>query len=99
MNRSPAAEALAKCCGRIQYACMATSITIRDVPADVRDELAARAALKGRSLQEHLRAELIELARRPNVDELVERARARKAVTASKLPARKILAHRDRDRK
>ena len=47
---------------------MATSITIRDVPDDARDELAARAALSGRSLQEYLRAQLIDelhLAFRP----------------------------------
>jgi plasmid stability protein len=42
------------------------SITIRDVPEDTRDELAARAAGSGRSLQEYLRHELIELARRPD---------------------------------
>jgi plasmid stability protein len=35
---------------------MSTSITIRDVPQKTRDELAARAALTGRSLQEYLRA-------------------------------------------
>jgi len=35
---------------------MAKSITIRDVPDETSDELAARAALTGRSLQEYLRA-------------------------------------------
>ena len=45
-----------------------TSITVRNVPDDVRDELAARAARAGRSLQEHLRVELIQLASRPSVD-------------------------------
>src|SRR5581483_6742011 len=44
-------------------ACMA-SITIRDVPDETRDELAARAARSGRWLQEYLRAQLVELARR-----------------------------------
>lgn len=78
---------------------MATSITIRDVPDEVRDELAARAALSGRSLQEHLRHELIELARRPSVETLVARVRARKEALGIKLSARKILAHRDRDRR
>jgi hypothetical protein len=38
---------------------MTTSITIRDVPDETRDELAARAALSGRSLQEYLRARLV----------------------------------------
>jgi plasmid stability protein len=78
---------------------MATSITIRDVPDDVRDELASRAGLAGRSLQEHLRAELIALAQRPSVAVLIARVRERKASGGSRLPARKILAHRDRDRR
>ena len=38
------------------YACMAVQITIRDVPDKVRDELAARAARQGKSMQEFLRA-------------------------------------------
>ena len=42
---------------------MATSITIRDVPDETRDELAARAALTGRSLQEYLRSKLVGLTR------------------------------------
>ncbi len=75
------------------------SITIRDVPADVRDELASRAARAGRSLQEHLRAELIELARRPSVDDLLARVQARKAATGSRLSAEAILGHRDAGRR
>lgn len=41
------------------------AINIRNVPDETRDDLAARAAASGRSLQEYLRTELIELARRP----------------------------------
>jgi plasmid stability protein len=78
---------------------MATSVTIRDVPDDVRDELASRAALAGRSLQEHLRAELIELARRPSPAALMERIRARKATTGSVLSAQQILGHSKADRR
>jgi plasmid stability protein len=78
---------------------MATSITIRDVPDETRDELAARAALTGRSLQEYLRARLIELARQPEAETVVERIRARKAATNSTLPAGRILSHRDEDRR
>jgi plasmid stability protein len=47
---------------------MATSITIRDVPDDTRDVLAARAALTGRSLQDYLRTWLMELAREPETE-------------------------------
>ena len=47
---------------------MAIQINIRDVPERVRDELAARAALQGKSMQEFLRAELERLAARPSID-------------------------------
>jgi antitoxin FitA len=80
-------------------ACMTTSITIRDVPDETRDELAARAALTGRSLQEYLRSRLIELARQPEAETLVERIRARKVATGSALPAERILSYRDEDRR
>lgn len=75
------------------------SITIRDVPDEARDELAARAAVTGRSLQEYLRSELIELARRPHPDVLLARIRERKQRTGSELPADRILQHRDADRR
>jgi antitoxin FitA len=78
---------------------MVTSITIRDVPDETRDELAARAALTGRSLQEYLRGRLVELARQPDAETLVERIRSRKAATASALPAEKILTCRDENRR
>jgi plasmid stability protein len=76
-----------------------TSITIRDVPDETRDELAARAALSGRSLQEYLRARLVELARQPDAEALVQRIHARKAATGSSLPADRILSHRDEGRR
>ncbi len=79
-------------------ACM-TSITVRDVPEETRDELAARAARSGRSLQEYLRASLIDLARRPDVDVLIERVRWHKSVTKSTLSADDILALKDADRR
>lgn len=82
----------------MQNACM-TSITVRDVPDETRDELAARAARSGRSLQEYLRASLIDLARRPDVDIMIERVRWHKSVTGSTLPAEEILALKDQDRR
>lgn len=78
---------------------MATSITIRNVPSEVRDELAARAARSGRSLQEYLRNELIEVASRPDPEELIARARERARRTNSRLTADAILEHRDADRR
>ena len=76
-----------------------TSITIRDVPDDVRDELAARARLSGRSLQEYLRMQLVGLASRPDPEALIEQARERTKRTGSRLAAERILAHRDHDRR
>lgn len=78
---------------------MATAITVRDVPDDAKDELAARAARSGRSLQEYLRARLIDLASTPDVEDVVARARERKIAVANRLTARKILEYRDRDRR
>ncbi len=78
---------------------MSTSITVRDVPDQTRNELAARAALTGRSLQEYLRAKLIEFAQQPDAEALVARIRARKAEHAATLSAGQILAYRDEDRR
>jgi antitoxin FitA len=76
-----------------------TSITIRDVPDETRDELAARAALTGRSLQEYLRSRLVELARQPDAETLMERIRKRKSATGSTLSAEQILSHLDEGRR
>ena len=54
------------------------SITIRDVPEETRDELAARARATGRSLQEYLLAELEKLASKPSADEWLARVQERK---------------------
>ncbi len=80
-------------------ACMATSITIRNVPDETRDELAARAARSGRSLQEYLRGEMIELAGTPDVDTLAARVEARKRASGSMLSAEKIIELRDAGRR
>ena len=77
---------------------MARSITIRDVPDETGDELAARAAATGRSLQEYLRARLIELARVPDAEVWMARVQARKAATGGSLTPEQILRHRDADR-
>lgn len=75
-----------------------TTITIRDVPESARDELAAKAAKSGRSLQEYLLRELIRLASRPSLDDHVSQVRRRKQATGTTLSAADILAARDRDR-
>ena len=78
---------------------MPKSLTIRDVPDQTSAELAARAALTGRSLQEYLRARLIELADSPDAEVWLSRVRARKAATGGAISAARLLAHRDADRR
>ena len=66
---------------------MTVQITIRDVPAKVRDELAARAALQGQSMQEYLRAELERLAARPTIHAWLEQVRKRKRYSQIRVTA------------
>lgn len=75
------------------------AITVRNVPETVRDELAARAARSGRSLQEYLLAHLVEVASQPSMEEVVRRARQRAELTGTVLDTTVILAHRDADRR
>lgn len=78
---------------------MGVAITIRDVPNEVRDELAARAARSGQSLQEYLKALLSESVSRPAAPDVIARARARVRATGTRVGARQILAARDTDRR
>ena len=78
---------------------MTVSVTIRDVPDATRDELAARAARAGQSLQEYLRAQLVSLASRPSPDALWDRVQHRVLATGGRLPADAILEMRDADRR
>lgn len=61
--------------------------------------MAARAAATGRSLQEYLRAQLIELAQRPDPESFVARLRERKRATGTRLDSDLILRYRDADRR
>ncbi|MCY3896755.1 MAG: hypothetical protein OXG17_09840 [Chloroflexi bacterium] len=58
---------------------MPVDITIRGVPEAMRDELAARAASSGQSLEEFLRGELERIASRPGVSTWLAVVRGRKA--------------------
>jgi plasmid stability protein len=78
---------------------MSVAITIRDVPDATRDELAARAARAGKSLQEYLRGMLVDAAARPPVADVIARARARVEATGVRVDAESILAARDADRR
>ena len=58
------------------YGAMA-SIQIKDVPDDVHAALRRRAAAEGRSLQEYLLRRLVEEARTPTLEEVLDRAGGR----------------------
>lgn len=75
------------------------AVTIRDVPDGVRDELAARAAREGQSLQEYLRTLLVNVAEKPTVGEVLARARARVEATGVRLDPAVTVAAKDADRK
>jgi antitoxin FitA len=81
------------------YASMSVQINIRDVPEKVRDELAARAALQGKSMQEFLRAELERLAARPSIDAWLEQVRRRKRAAQTRISSRHILDSKKSDRR
>ena len=78
---------------------MTVAITVRDVPKDVRDELAARAARDGKSLQEYVRGVLVATAERPRVEDVIARARSRVRATGVRVAAADILDARDADRR
>jgi plasmid stability protein len=75
------------------------AITIRNVPTEVRDELAARAARSGMSLQEYLLRELTIITSYPSQDEWLDEVRAEARETGAALTIEGILADRDADRR
>lgn len=77
---------------------MPVQITIRRVPEKVRDELAARAALRRQSMQEFLRQELERIASRPSLDNWLQRVRERKEAAGTRVRPSSILRARDADR-
>jgi hypothetical protein len=78
---------------------VAVQINIRDVPERVRDELAARAALQGKSMQEFLRAELERLTARPSIDAWLQQVRKRKRAMQTRVTSKQILKNRNADRR
>ncbi|MCY3704764.1 MAG: hypothetical protein OXH08_04570 [Gammaproteobacteria bacterium] len=78
---------------------MSVQITIRGVPEEVRDKIAARAAARGQSMQEYLRGELVRLVAKPSIEEWLRDVRARKRAMKNSVTTEEILRARDADRK
>lgn len=74
-------------------------ITIRNVPDEVRDELARRASRNRQSMQEYLLYELERVTARPSLADLLERVERRVEASGTNIPASVILEARDADRK
>jgi hypothetical protein len=49
------------------------NVQVRDVPEAVHEALVRRAELAGQSLQQFLAAELVRIAERPTLDEMLDR--------------------------
>ena len=78
---------------------MPVRITIRGVPEEIRDGIAARADSRQQSMQEFLRCELERIASRPALDTWLQEVRSRVEAAETRVPASAILAARDADRK
>jgi hypothetical protein len=74
------------------------SVQIKDVPPETHAVLRRRAAEAGQSLQEYLRARLVEEAGRPTVDEVLNRAGGRAGGSLS-LDAAAAAVREDRARR
>lgn len=78
---------------------MSVQITIRGVPEEVRDRIAARAAARGQSMQQYLRGQLERLVAKPSVEEWLRQVRADKRAMTNNVTTEDILRARDADRK
>ena len=78
---------------------MAVKITIKDVPEEIRDKLAALASDRGQSMQEFLHSELERIASKLSVNEWVEQVRADKETSRTRIPPDVILEAIHADRK
>lgn len=76
---------------------MAKSVQIRGVPDDIHTTLRARAAAAGVSLSEYLLAEIVRVAERPPVADVLARAGSRHGGAATQHIVEAVRSGRDRD--
>jgi plasmid stability protein len=74
---------------------MTKSIQIRDVPDDIHRTLRARAAEAGMSLSDYLRAEIVRVAERPAIADVLQRAGERHGGVSPKEIVETIRSLRD----
>lgn len=73
---------------------MPRAIQVRSVPDEVHRRLKVRAAQEGRTLSDLIRAELIEVAGRPTLAEMLDRIRSRPPVSVDEASAEAVGAGR-----
>ena len=76
---------------------MVRSVQIRNVPDDIHRTLRARAAAAGLSLSDYLLAEIVRVADRPPMADVLARAGARHGGAPTELIVDAIRAGRDRE--
>ena len=94
-----ARRALEEFPGQVLILCGDTPLLRAETIGKVRAELAARAALEGKSMQEYLRGELERLAARPSRQDWLRNVRDRKRAAGMRVPPELILEQRDADRR
>lgn len=76
---------------------VAKTIQVRDVPDDVHQRLTSVAAQERRSLSELVRAQLVEISRRPTMAEMLARFATRPVVDMPESSAEALAAERHED--
>lgn len=76
---------------------MAKTIQVRDVPDDVHARLTARAAEQRRSLSELIRSEIVQVAQRPTMAEMLNRLSRRPLTELPETPAGALSHERPHD--
>ncbi len=75
---------------------VARVVQIRNVPDDIHRTLRSRAAAVGLSLSDYLLAEVVRVAERPPIADVLARANSRSAGTSSEAIVEAVRAGRDR---
>jgi antitoxin FitA len=78
----------------VYFGCVPKTIQVRDVPDDVHQRLTVRAAAERRSLSELVRAEIVEIARRPTMAEMLDRLASRPVLDVPESPADALAGER-----
>ncbi|MGC1184057.1 MAG: hypothetical protein WBA31_02765 [Candidatus Dormiibacterota bacterium] len=73
---------------------MSKTIQVRDVPDDVHYRLVLRAREERRSLSELIRSEIVEIARRPAMAEMLGRLASRPPIELPETPAEALALER-----